>query len=186
MALAPAVVTYITNAFPNAVQFIGPIMSKYATQLTLCAAYGLSAVWEYVYDRLHDQDPTRIEFLSASEIVSEASSSSTIGPSMPNGYSDADKKALDQILQNATKVGKKGSTHFYQKRGTYEEAKQDLENLSGSMEDKGSEVFVKNLPHQKTAIVRETCTHKDAKATLEIQKPNTKGAPISIIKIRYV
>ncbi|CAF1350848.1 unnamed protein product [Didymodactylos carnosus] len=186
MAVAAEVITYITNAFPNAPHLLGQIVSKYAPQLTWCAAFGLSAVWEYVYDRLHEQNPETIPLTSASEKVAETSSPSGQGPHIRNGYSDADKKALEQILENATKLEPKGQLHQYCKKGTYDDAKQDLEKLSGNMEEKEPKVWSKKLPNGKTAIVREKSTYQDAKATLEIQKPNTKGASIAIIKIRYL
>ncbi|CAF1298815.1 unnamed protein product, partial [Didymodactylos carnosus] len=133
MAVAAEVITYITNAFPNAPHLLGQIVSKYAPQLTWCAAFGLSAVWEYVYDRLHEQNPETIPLTSASEKVAETSSPSGQGPHIRNGYSDADKKALEQILENATKLEPKGQLHQYCKKGTYDDAKQDLEKLSGNM-----------------------------------------------------
>jgi hypothetical protein len=185
--LAQEIVDYALQAFPNASILLTEILSKYARELTAAAAFGLFALWEFIYDRLFERDPQTIHITAASEKVAEASASSDrSGPgSPPNGYSPADKSVLEKILEKTYGKERKNQLTQYQKTGTLEDAIEDFKNFSGDTEDKGSKVWVKKLPHGKILTVREENTF-GAKATLEIQKPNTKGVLIPRIKIRYV
>ncbi len=185
MSLAPQLVTYVSQAFPNASNLLQDIISKYASQMTACAAFGLAALWEFVYDRLFEQDPDRIAITAAGEKITEEAASSQQSGSFPNGYSAADKKMLEEILENATKEVQKNSLQQFRKNGTLEDAKKDFDKLSGNTEEKKPKVWVKTLPYGKSVTVREKSLF-DAKATIEIQKPNTSGAMRPIIKIRYV
>jgi hypothetical protein len=62
----------------------------------------------------------------------------------------------------------KNQLHQYRKNGTLEDAREDFKKFSGDMEDKGSNVWIKTLPHGKIMTVREKSTYP-ANATLEIQ-----------------
>jgi hypothetical protein len=187
MSLSQEIVNYALQAFPNASTLLQEILSKYARELTTTAAFGLVALWEFIYDRLFERDPQTIHITAASERVGEASASSSGSGSgsAPNGYSPADKSVIEKILDKTDDKEKKNQLTQYRKTGTLEDAIEDFKKFSGDAKDKGSNVWVKELPYGKTLTVREESTY-EAKATLEIQKPNTKGALIPRIKIRYV
>jgi hypothetical protein len=110
MSLSPEIVNYALQAFPNASTLLQEILSKYARELTTIAAFGLVAVWEFIYDRLFERDPQTIHITAASEKVAEASASSR-GSGPPNGYSPADKSVLEKILNETYDKGKKKSTN---------------------------------------------------------------------------
>jgi hypothetical protein len=167
MSLSLEVVNYIFQAFPNASIALEEIVSKYARELTTTFAFGLVALWEFIYDRLAERDPERIYMTAASEKIEEASISCPPG-SPPNGYSIADKNVLEKILKNTNKEVQKNQLHQYRKNGTLEDAREDFKKFSGDMEDKGSNVWIKTLPHGKIMTVREKSTYP-ANATLEIQ-----------------
>jgi len=187
MSLPQEIVNYALQAFPNASTVLQEILSKYAREITTTAAFGLVALWEFIYDRLFERDPQTIHITAASEKVGEALASSRgSGPgSAPNGYSPADKSILEKILEKTKDKERKGQLRHYVTTGTLQDAIEDFKKFSGLTEDKGSNVWIKELPYGKRLTVREKSTYK-ANATLSIEKRNTKGVQIPIIKIRYV
>ncbi|CAF5013477.1 unnamed protein product, partial [Rotaria sp. Silwood1] len=146
MALAAELVTYVFEAFPNASALLEEILSKYADQIVLYAGFGLVALWEFIYDRLRERDPETIAITAASEMTAEASASSHQPVYVPNGYSAADKKILEQILDNETKEERKNQLRQYRRNGTFEDAKNDFDKLSGDAEQKKPRVWMKSLP----------------------------------------
>jgi hypothetical protein len=156
MSLPAELVTYIFQAFPNASTLLQDIVSKYAGEIVRYAGFGFTALWEYIYDRLAERDRETIAITAASEKTAEVSEPSRQSGPPRNGYSDADKKILEQILENAVKEEPKGQLHQYLKKRTFEDAREDFNKLSGDKEEKEPTVWVKKLPHGKVVTVRET------------------------------
>ena len=157
MSLAPEIVSYVFRAFPNASGVLEEILKKYAGELTPTVAFGLVALWEFIYDRLFERNPETIHITSASEKIGETSSSGA-GPasvSPPNGYSPADKSVLEKLRENSKEQPRKNQLRQYEKQGTLEDAYKYFQEFSGNTKQVETNVWIKYLPHGKRLTVRQ-------------------------------